>query len=207
VPQIGATGLGEANPMTDYYQCFASVYNRRTFPVDPAGFLLPLLSALPRGSRVLDVGCGSGRDLLWLRRRGFVMTGFERSEGLAALAESQSGCPVIRGDFRTFDFSTLSFDGLLLVAALVHVPHDELEGVLQGILEALRPGGALLLSLKKGEGTKADDTGRLFYRWQPAVLDPILERLGLDAWRTAEYPSAMGAADIWLTRYLRKSEP
>lgn len=192
--------------MTDYYQRFADAYNRRTFAVDPAAFLQPLLDALPPGSRILDVGCGGGRDLLWLRRRGFAMAGFERSETLAALAEAQSGCPVIRGDFRTFDFSQLSFDGLLLVAALVHVPHEELAVVLSGILKALRPGGIVLLSLKKGDGVEEDGTGRCFYRWQPALLDPILERLGLVACRRAEHPSVLGAADIWLTRYLRRGD-
>lgn len=192
--------------MSDYYQRCARAYNRRTFAVDPAGFLRPLLDTLPPGSRILDVGCGGGRDLLWLRRRGFAMTGLERSEPLAALAQTQSGCPVIRGDFRTFDFSTFSFDGLLLVAALVHVPHDELEGALQRILAALRPGGAVVLSLKKGHGIVDDNEGRRFYHWQPALLDPILARLGLVAWRAAELSSAMGAADVWLTRYLRKGE-
>ena len=202
----GAVPPARSDPMSDYYQRFARPYNQRTFAVDPAAFLQPLLDILPTGSRILDVGCGSGRDLLWLRRRGFAMTGCERSETLAALAEAQSGCPVIRGDFRTFDFSQFSFEGLLLVAALVHVPHGELAGVLSGILKALRPGGIVLLSLKKGDGF-VDAEGRRFYRWPPALLDPILERLGLVAWRAAELPSAMGAADIWLTRYLRKSEP
>jgi SAM-dependent methyltransferase len=193
---------GETTPMSDYYQRFADDYNRRTFEVDPAAFLQPLRELLPAGSRILDVGCGSGRDLTWLARRGFTMTGFERSEALAALAEAQSGCPVIRGDFRAFDFSKLSFDGLLLVAALVHVPHGELPGVLAGILKALRPGGILMLSLKKGRGTEADATGRRFYRWQPVRLDPILAQLGLVECRRTELPSVLGTADTWLTRYL-----
>ena len=40
---------------------------------------------------VLDIGCGSGRDLKWLRERGFSVTGFERSKGLAALARRHAG--------------------------------------------------------------------------------------------------------------------
>jgi SAM-dependent methyltransferase len=201
---------GEATPMSDYYRRFADDYNRRTFGVDPAAFLQPLRELLPAGSRILDVGCGSGRDLVWLARRGFTMTGFERSEALAALAEARSGCPVIRGDFRRFDFSKLSVDGLLLVAALVHVPHGELAGVLSGILEALRPGGIVLLSLKKGDGMEEeeeeeeDGTGRRFYRWQPVRLDPILAQLGLVECRRTELPSVLGTADTWLTRYLRR---
>ncbi len=191
--------------MSDYYQQHAETYNRITFGVDPASFLGPLLELVPAGSRILDVGCGSGRDLLWLRRRGFAMTGFERVEALAALAEAQSGCPVIRGDFRTFDFSQLSFDALLLVAALVHVAHGDLEGVLCNILRCLKPGAVVLLSLKRGEGSDQDRTGRRFYRWQPAALDPVLHRTGLIQLAMTENVSATGAADTWLTFYLRRT--
>ena len=196
----------ETMPMADYYQRFADAYDGRTFSVDPTVFLKPLLEMLPAGSRIIDVGCGSGRDLVWLARRGFGMTGFEGSERLAELAEARSGCPVIRGDFKAFDFSKLSFDGLLLVAALVHVPHRELAGVLGGILKALRPGGIVLLSLKKGDGMEEDGTGRRFYRWQPVRLDPILVQLGLVECRRTELPSVLGTADTWLTRYLRRGD-
>jgi SAM-dependent methyltransferase len=134
------------------------------------------------------------------------MTGFEGSERLAELAEARSGCPVIRGDFKVFDFSVLSFDGLLLVAALVHVPHRELAEVLGGILKALRPGGIVLLSLKKGDGIEDDPTGRRFYRWQPAILDPILAQLGLVECCGTELPSALGTGDTWLTRYLYRGD-
>ncbi len=74
------------------------------------------------------MGCGSGRDLLWLKERGFKVMGFERSEGLAELARKNSGCEVIEGDFETFDFSPLSFDAVIASGSLVHVPHEKTSG-------------------------------------------------------------------------------
>ncbi|WP_394713443.1 class I SAM-dependent methyltransferase [Desulfogranum marinum] len=61
------------------------------------------------------MGCGSGRDLLWLAERVFKVTRFEQSAGLASLARKHAGCPVIEGDFCDFDFSSLVFDALVLV--------------------------------------------------------------------------------------------
>ena len=45
----------------------------------PAPFLTPLADRLPAGSLVLDVGCGSGRDLCWMKSKGFRVMGLERS--------------------------------------------------------------------------------------------------------------------------------
>ena len=114
----------------DYYHRHYRAYFRRTVDVDPASFLQPLADRLAPGARILDVGCGSGRDLQWLRQRGFQPTGLERSPGLARLAQTHSGCPVLVEDFDQFDFSTASYDAILLIGSLVHVPHNLLEPTL-----------------------------------------------------------------------------
>ena len=56
-------------------------YHEATFHIDPASFLRPLAERLPPCAVILDVGCGSGRDLRWLRHRGFRAVGMERSPG------------------------------------------------------------------------------------------------------------------------------
>lgn len=193
-------------PAMDYYQENHEIYYEQTVAVNPSVFLNPLLSFLSDGIRVLDVGCGSGRDLLWLKKRGFVVIGFERSEGLAKKAEALVGCPIIRGDFSTYDFSKHFFDAVLLVGALVHLPHEQLDGVLARILECLAPGGILLLSLKKGNGRFTDATGRTFFLWQEESLEPVFNRLNLELLALHENVSALGKADTWLACYLRRGE-
>ena len=94
----------------DYYHKKFQSYFHDTVHVDSTPFLEPVVKHLPPGGEVWDVGCGSGRDLLWLKQRGFKVVGLERSQGLTRLAAAHSGCQVIQGDFNTFDFSQVSVD-------------------------------------------------------------------------------------------------
>jgi len=72
--------------MPDFYQENYKSYHEKTFLIDPSSFLEPLARRLPPEAFILDVGCGSGRDLVWMKKRGFEVIGFERSPGLAELA-------------------------------------------------------------------------------------------------------------------------
>lgn len=138
--------------MSDYYQKHFRKYHRKTFSIDPSSFLMPLVEHLKPGSIVLDVGCGSGRDLLWLEKRGYKAIGLEQSRGLADLARKHSGCKVVAADFETYDFSQMRVDAVLLVGALVHLSHKQMPETLQSISTALSKGGLMLLSMKKGGG-------------------------------------------------------
>ena len=93
--------------MSDYYQENYKAYHEKTFSIDPSSFLTPLAQRLPAEAFVLDVGCGSGRDLLWMKKHGFEVIGFERSPGLAELAREITGCEIIEGDYETYDFSSI----------------------------------------------------------------------------------------------------
>jgi len=94
--------------ISDYYEDnYYQAYHEKTFLIDPTSFLEPFVESLHEGSLILDAGCASGRDLLWLKNRGFNVIGFEKSEQLARLARENAGCKVIEGDFEAYDFSEL----------------------------------------------------------------------------------------------------
>ena len=196
--------------MSGYYDDWAAHYFARTVGIDAGRFLTPLVRVLPPGARVLDVGCGSGRDLRWLRAQGFAVTGLERAAALAARARVHAGCPVVEGDFETFDFTALPADAILLVGALVHVAPERLPAVLQRILGALGPwsagGGWVYLSLKQGRGERQDPAGRRFYLWQDDALQAIFETLGLAAIDLAVSASAAGTGERWLGYVLRRTD-
>ena len=143
-------------------------------------FYPPLLQLLPPHARILDIGCGSGRDLLWLKQRGFEPTGFERSASLAKLARSHTGCPVIEGDMETFDFSMGSWNAVMLVGSLVHIPHERFLSTIQKILSGFSSPCVLLLTLKEGDGKIHCADGRTFYLWNDAALREIFAGLNLE---------------------------
>lgn len=148
--------------MPDYYQTNFIKYYSKTFSINPTSFLAPLLKHISAGASILDIGCGSGRDLLWFKKKGFQATGLERASKLAELAGQRSGCPVIEGDFVDYDFSLLKVDALILIGALVHVHHNDLASILVKISKALKQGGHILLSLKEGEGVRQYEDERYF---------------------------------------------
>ncbi|MFP4392108.1 MAG: class I SAM-dependent methyltransferase [Desulfohalobiaceae bacterium] len=102
-----------------YYQNHAQAYFEQSFGVDPSSFLLPLTRHLQPGASILDIGCGAGRDLLWLHHRGFYCTGLDCAPALAELARRHTGLPVIEVDFEGFDFSGFKADALLMGGVLV----------------------------------------------------------------------------------------
>ncbi len=187
--------------MKDYYCRHYRDYYTETAAIDPEPFLGPFAAHLVSGDRVLDVGCGSGRDLLWLKRQGMRVTGFEGSPGLAGLARKHADCRVVEGDFISFDFAALAVDAVLMCGALVHVPHELLSSVLGNICRALHIDSQrriAYLSLKEGDGRRMDHRGRMFYDWRPADLDPLLRDGGMTILDFRRGAAADGSGQPWL---------
>ena len=66
------------NQMPDYYHNNYKQFFDQTVDIDPSLFLSSFVNIIPSKISILDVGSGSGRDLLWLKNQGFNVTGFER---------------------------------------------------------------------------------------------------------------------------------
>jgi SAM-dependent methyltransferase len=191
--------------MTDFYQENYKAYHEKTFSIDPSSFLEPLARRLPPEAFILDVGCGSGRDLLWMKKRGFEVIGFERSPGLAELARENAGCEVIEADFEIYDFSAIMVDAVMIVGALVHIQHDRFKEVFENITSALSENGSVLLTLKEGEGSRKDSDNRIFYLWQDDKARELIESLGFKVCEFSKSVSKTGSGDFWLSYVLDKT--
>ncbi len=192
--------------MRSYYEDNHQEYFRTTVGIDPTTFLEPLADRLRSGATVLDIGCGSGRDLLWFRERCFQPTGFEGSSALARLAEDHSGCPVIVGDFSNYDFSSHSFDALVFVGSLVHQSKDRFPSILAATLLALNPGGHILITMKEGKGTSSAPDGRHFILWSREALEAVFAALSLTVLECSRKESKLRAEDVWLGFVLRAAD-
>ncbi len=171
-----------------------------------SSLLMPLVRRLDsKKAKVLDIGCGSGRDLLWLKQQGFRVTGFEGSPGLAELAGKNAECKVICDDFEQYDFSRLAADAVLLTGSLVHVPHERFEQTFRNIMQALKSKGHALVSLKEGTGERTDHHGRVFYLWQDETLRKIFSDNGFSVLKYFRQASQIGTDEIWLAYILEKT--
>jgi cyclopropane fatty-acyl-phospholipid synthase-like methyltransferase len=186
-----------------FYEENSEEYFSRTVNVDPSSFLNPLLTHLTPGSTVLDIGCGSGRDLLWLKIHGFNPTGLERASQLAEMARHHSQCDVINSDFMSYDFSKHSFDCLLSVGSLVHVKHDELASVISSFLQSLSKGGLFLLTTKCGDGFSKSSDSRVFALWRPEKIEIVFRSLNLSILELSTQESKLRKKDMWLSYLLK----
>jgi SAM-dependent methyltransferase len=99
---------------------------------------------LPAGARILDAGCGSGRNMLDLARHGTV-TGVELSPASAALARARQAGEVYEGSVLEMPFPDGSFDLAVSLDVIEHLEDDL--SALRELRRAVAPGGALLLTV------------------------------------------------------------
>ena len=111
-----------------------------------------LLRHLPddRPLRILDFGCGPGRDLMDLQRRGHLPVGLAGAEGFCRMAREQPGVEVWHQDLLSLDLPPRRFDGIFANASLFHVPGQEMSRVLGELRGALDDGGVLFSSNPRG---------------------------------------------------------
>jgi SAM-dependent methyltransferase len=186
-----------------YYESHAAEYAAATEPISMASFTSRFAALLPYRAPVLDLGCGSGRDLRALTKLGLRCTGLDLSPTLAIRAARYSGCPVVVGDMRALPFQNGNFTGIWASASLLHLPRADLSGGLAECRRVLRDGGIFFSSMKLGRGEGYDTRGRWFsYVTQPEWVS-LLEQAGFFV-LTTEQSSVPGEQDHpWSATFAR----
>ena len=145
--------------------------------------LLEWLQCLPTGGRLLDLGCGGGKDAGDLDRRGYGVVGVDRTNALLSAGRRQyPSLPLIRADLRDLPFQARSFDGLWAAASLMHLPKPETRRVLADLYRLVRPGGLFAATVTHGVKsclvTDGWVPGRYFARWKKEELARAVRRAG-----------------------------
>ena len=128
-------------------------------PPEYGRWLTGLRDRLPEQSQVLDIGCGCGipvaRDLA---SAGHQVTGVDISDVQIERARRLVPAAIfIRADATELDFPPRSFDAVICLYALIHMPLDCQPNLLHDIARWLRPGGWLLATVGQDAWTGTED--------------------------------------------------
>jgi SAM-dependent methyltransferase len=143
----------------------------------PPARLPGFLALLPPGGSILELGCGAGDHSAVMLAAGFQVRATDGSPEMAAIAARRIGHPVETMRFDELD-AFEAYDGVWASACLLHVPADELIGVLRRIRRALKPSGAFYASFKTGEGGGRDNLGRYYNYPSPQWLEAAYAAAG-----------------------------
>lgn len=170
------TEIKEYSINIDYYNKNADVFFKDTNDADMSFWRDKFAALLPNGGRILDAGCGSGRDSKAFIQQGFSVVAFDASKELCKLASELISQEVWQMKFQEISFDE-EFDGVWACASLLHVPFEEMTDVLKRIHKALQVGGFFYASFKYGEGT-TERAGRLFTDFTENTVKSLFKDAG-----------------------------
>lgn len=164
------------NPTLRFYADNAAVYAQHA--TTPTGQRLDaFLTLVPSGGKILELGCGNGRDAAHMLSLGFDVDATDGTPELAAEAQRRIGRPVRILRFEQLD-AIAAYDGIWACASLLHAPASDLVNILARIKRALRPGGIFTASFKAGRGEGRDELGRYYNYPTPECLRADYEAAG-----------------------------
>ena len=171
----------------DYYSRNAEEYVRSTLSADMSEAYAVFEKHLRAGARVLDLGCGSGRDSRHFIEAGYDVTAVDGSEEICRLASEITGIEVRCIDFAGLDYVD-EFDGIWANASLLHVRKKELPEILKKISAALKDGGVLYASFKYGSGER-EERGRHYSDFDEKGILDVLAGAGfapIEVWKSED---------------------
>ncbi|MEM3364753.1 MAG: class I SAM-dependent methyltransferase [Candidatus Micrarchaeia archaeon] len=156
--------------------------------------------------RILDAGCGPGRDLKYFISKGYNAIGIDLCDHFIEHAR-RSGLHVLKMDMRSLEFSDGYFDGVWCCASFYHIPSKDALGTLIGFNRVLKDRGALFISVKEGKGERLledrlDNRSKKFYRFYLiGELFHLADDAGFDVLLSKR---EMGEYSVWLQFLMRK---
>ncbi|MBW2268635.1 MAG: class I SAM-dependent methyltransferase [Deltaproteobacteria bacterium] len=181
--RLDAAALAEITRVTlGHYESEAQDFWRGTHDHDVSQNIDALLGAMIGSGpfRILDFGCGPGRDLRAFCQRGHEPIGLDGAAPFVRMAREYAGVEVWQQDFLSLRLPDEAFDGVFANASLFHVPRQELPRVLRELHATLRTGGVLFASNPRGQNEECWNGDRYgayhdFESWSRLVQDAGFE--------------------------------
>jgi len=189
-----------------YYDQNSEAFAERAFCRDMREFQTAFLEQVREGGRILDAGCGPGRDTREFLRRGYVVSAIDASSEMVRLCRENTGVPAVQLRMEEIEGQAI-YDGVWARASLLHVPRIDLPDVMGRLRDVLSPGGAFYGSFQQGTGERLDEQGRLYSDMSEAGLRSVLDEAGLEVvrvWATVDEDRGPGHPD-WVHALARRS--
>ena len=197
--------IKSTNKTLNYYDENAISFSESTLHVDFTETQQAFLNCLPFHARILDFGCGAGRDTRYFLERGCLVTAVDGSEALCKIASEYTGISVKQMLFQNLD-EIEKYDGIWACASILHLKKTELSNVLVKMKKALKQQGIIYTSFKYGdyEGMRngryfTDFTEESFINFMEDVDEIVIEK----TWVTGDVRAGRGD-ERWLNLILRK---
>jgi len=191
-------------PTDRYYKEHAHEFFDSTVEADISSLYERFLGLLPKGARILDLGCGSGRDARRFIERGYKVDALDGSMELCKMAGEHAGIDVKCMDFFDVDAPD-TYDAIWACASLLHVERGRLPALLEKLLGSLRKGGIFYLSFKHGDFEGERDGRHYLDMTEQKFKDVMAEVTGcgiVDMWRSDDVRQEKDF--VWLNILLRK---
>ncbi|QIO61589.1 class I SAM-dependent DNA methyltransferase [Rhizobium leguminosarum] len=160
---------------------------------------------LPPSAKLIDLGCGSGRDMKEFQKRGLPTVGLDASFELVRLARRTSGADVVVGELSELPFASSIFHGAWASASFLHLKDSEITTALREVDRVLKAGGVFFSSLKLGTGEERTADRRLFNYYAPNEWISRLGEAGFNVLSIKTDPvSSAGFGDSWISTIARK---
>lgn len=193
------------NDTLDYYNSKAKDFVSGTVAVAFTEIQDIFLEYIPVGGRILDFGCGSGRDTKYFTSKGYDVDAIDGSEELCKIASEYTGIQVKQMLFEELDEVEL-YDGVWACASILHVEKKQLPDIIKKMAIATKKGAVVYTSFKYGE-FEGVRNGRFFtYLTEESfgellrnVPELVIEKL----WISADVRVERGE-ERWLNIMLRK---
>lgn len=179
--------LGEMN--MDYYEKNAKEYVESTKNADMSAAREAFLRYMKKGGRILDLGCGSGRDLRYFLAEGYEAEGLEPCKAICAILSEDAALKIHHSDIQSF-VPEKPYHGIWACASLLHLTGEEFMDFFSHIGWFLLPGGILYFSGKKGIQTGMASDGRYFLEFSDELMRELFEKNShlkvLESWESED---------------------
>lgn len=167
------------------YNKIAKTYSQQSFDKLNQYQLNKFVSMMPKKAKILDAGCGSGRDSQYFKEYKLNITAIDAAENMVKEAKKKvKGVKFLKMDMAKTKFKDKTFDGIWAAASLIHEEKNNVPIILQELKRVLKDEGILYVSVKEGQGSEIkreemyNDEPRTFFYYTILEIEEILIQQG-----------------------------